>query len=111
MSFGRSKVEAQQAGDKLLVHAAPQVLSVSVRSGEDESVVAQGRDLTRSAIGPMSSLVRHGGEIRLEEGWPTEADIGRLVLLPGGEAGILTAWWNADDLTAWRWSVEFSNHR
>jgi hypothetical protein len=33
------------------------------------------------------------------------------VVLPGGEAGVLTAWWNAEDGSAWRWSVEFSNRR
>jgi hypothetical protein len=31
------------------------------------------------------------------------------VILPGGEAGILTAWWHADDRRSWRWSVELSN--
>ncbi len=25
--------------------------------------------------------------------------------------GLLTAWWNADDGSSWRWSVEFYNHR
>jgi hypothetical protein len=25
--------------------------------------------------------------------------------------GVLTAWWNAEDGSAWRWSVEFSNRR
>lgn len=49
--------------------------------------------------------MRHG-----EDGWPTDADLGRLVILPGGEAGILQAWWNADDRSEWRWSVEFYNH-
>jgi hypothetical protein len=67
--------------------------------------------LERHQEGPMSYLVRHGQEIRLEDGWPTDADVGRLVLLPGGEAGILKAWWHADDCSKWRWQVEFSNQR
>jgi hypothetical protein len=33
------------------------------------------------------------------------------VLLPGGEVGILKQWWNAEDESAWRWQVEFSNHK
>lgn len=109
LSFARSKVEAVAAGDRVLVHAAPQRLSVSVRSAEDGSVRAEGLDLERSEPGPMSYLVRDGAVIHLEEGWPNADDLGRLVLLPGGEAGILTSWWHADDHRSWRWSLEFSN--
>ena len=57
----------------------------------------------------MSYLVRRGAAISLEDGWPTPADIGRVVILPGGEAGILKAWWHADDRKEWRWQVEFFN--
>jgi hypothetical protein len=32
------------------------------------------------------------------------------VLLAGGEVGGLTAWWNAPDYAAWRWSIELCNH-
>ena len=109
LSFARSKVDADAAGDRVLVHAAPARLSVSVRSADDGSVVAEGTGLERTESGPMSYLVRDGGVIRLEEGWPSPDDIGRLVLLPGGEAGVLTAWWHANDRSAWRWSVEFRN--
>jgi hypothetical protein len=45
----------------------------------------------------------------LEDGWPAPTDIGRVVLLPGGEAGILKSWWSADDRKEWRWQVEFYN--
>jgi hypothetical protein len=58
----------------------------------------------------MSYLVRQNDTILLEDGWPTPDDLGRLVILPGGEAGILKAWWHADDRSEWRWQVEFSNH-
>ena len=78
MSFARSRVEADAAGDRLLVHAAPPELAVSVRG---------------------------------EDGWPSQDDLGRLVILPGGEAGILKTWWHAEDGSQWRWQVEFYNHR
>jgi hypothetical protein len=31
------------------------------------------------------------------------------VILPGGEVGILKAWWNAEDRKEWRWHVELYN--
>jgi hypothetical protein len=52
-----------------------------------------------------------GGRIERENVWPTDADIGGLVILPGGEIGELLSWWNAEDGSAWRWRVEFSNER
>src|SRR4029450_3087596 len=51
--------------------------------------------LRRGALGPMSLLVRDGATIRLQDHWPTEDDLGVLVILPGGEAGILTGWRHA----------------
>ena len=54
----------------------------------------------------MSYLVRRGTGSG-EDGWPTQSDIGRVVRLPGGEAGILKSWWHADDYSEWRWQVEF----
>jgi hypothetical protein len=109
VSFARSRVDGDAAGDRLLVHAAPPRLEVTVRS-DNGSVVATGEKLERHEKGPMSFLVRNGSEIVLEDGWPTDADLGRLVILPGGEAGILQRWWNADDHSEWRWAVEFYNH-
>ena len=110
VSFARSRVEADAAGDRLLVHAAPPELEVTIR-GEDGRVLAEGRGLTRGAPGPMSYLVRQGDRIGLEDGWPTQDDVGRLVILPGGEAGILQGWWHAGDHSEWRWQIELSNHR
>jgi hypothetical protein len=109
LSFARSRVEAEAAGDRLLVHAAPPQLAVTVR-GEDGTVLASGEDLERGEPGPMSFLVRRGRAIQLEDGWPSDDDLGRLVILPGGEAGVLTSWWHAEDHSEWRWQVEFSNH-
>jgi hypothetical protein len=65
-----------RAGDRLLVHAAPPELAVTVR-GEDGTVVAQGLDLERAEPGPMSFLVRQGDTILLEDGWPSQDDLGR----------------------------------
>lgn len=109
VSFARSRVDSEAAGDRLLVHAAPPHLEVTVRN-EQGAVVAKGEKLERHEEGPMSFLVRDGETISLEDGWPTDADHGRLVILPGGEAGILQKWWNADDKSEWRWQVEFYNH-
>jgi hypothetical protein len=108
-SFARSRVDPAVAGRKVLVHAAPAELDVTVRvDGGD--VVAVGLGLTRREPGPMTFLVREGDEVRLEDGWPQDEDIGRLVILPGGEAGVLRAWWHAEDRSEWRWQVEFANH-
>lgn len=110
VSFARSRVDGRVAGSAVLVHAAPPVLNVTVRDEHGE-VVAEGLDLKRHQPGPMSVLLREDGTIRLEDLWPTDEDLGRLVILPGGEAGILVGWWHADDHSEWRWRVEFSNHR
>ena len=108
LSFARSRINAKDAGDRLLVHAAPQRLQVTVTDAAGQ-VVARSDRLERHQPGPMSFLLRHGATITLEDGWPTPSDIGRVVLLPGGEAGILKTWWNADDRKEWRWQLEFYN--
>ena len=110
LSFCRSRVDSDAASDRVFVHAAPPTLDVTVRSAEDGRVLAEGRNLERGQPGPMSYLVRSEGRVTLEDGWPTDDDLGRLVLLPGGEAGILRTWWHADDHHEWRWTVEFYNH-
>jgi hypothetical protein len=110
LSFARSEVDAEAAGGRVLVHAAPPKLDVTVRD-KTGKVLAEGRGLERGLPGPMSFLVRDGDGIRLEDGWPSQDDVGRLVILPGGEAGILKAWWHAEDHSEWRWQVEFYNHR
>lgn len=108
LPFARSRVNPDDAGDRVLVHAAPQKLQVVVSDAAGQ-VIARGDGLERHQPGPMSYLVRRGAIITLEDGWPTQSDIGRVVLLPGGEAGILKSWWNADDRKEWRWQVEFYN--
>ena len=92
-------------------HAVPIRVSVTVRQGDDQ-VIARGEALERSGnYLPMTRLVLDGATVTREDRWPTSADLGAIVILPGGEAGVLTAWWNAEDGSAWRWSVEFSNRR
>ena len=109
LSFARCRVDSEAAGDRVLVHAAPPKLSVTVRD-QAGKVLAEGTGLERGQPGPMSYLVRDGEAIRLEDGWPGEEDLGRLVILPGGEAGILKTWWHAEDRSEWRWQIEFYNH-
>ena len=109
IAFARSRVDDQAAGNRLLVHAAPPKLEVAVRD-QDGKLLAHGQGLERGQPGPMSYLVRQNDTILLEDAWPTPDDLGRLVILPGGEAGILKSWWHAEDHSEWRWQVEFSNH-
>jgi hypothetical protein len=109
VSFARALVDGMVAGNRVLVHAAPPRLDVMVRA-ENGHIIDEGYGLERLESGPMSFLVREGGFISLQDGWPTQEDIGKLVILPGGEAGILKEWWHADDHSSWRWQVEFSNH-
>jgi hypothetical protein len=97
--------------DVVWAHAVPRKVAVTVRQGDDR-VVARGEPLPREGgYLPMTRFTISGDTVIREDRWPTDADLGSVVILPGGEAGILTAWWNADDGTAWRWSVEFSNRR
>jgi hypothetical protein len=97
--------------DVVWAHAVPRKVAVTVRQGDDR-VVARGEGLSRGGgYVPMTRFALAGDAVEREDRWPTDADLGSVVILPGGEAGILTAWWNAEDGSAWRWSVEFSNRR
>ena len=108
LPFARGKCDPTAV---MWVHSAPATLAVTVRDG-DERVIARGEPLARAGEQlPMTRLWREGDTIRREDRWPGPADVGSLVLLPGGEIGRLTAWWNAPDGVEWRWQVEFYNHR
>ena len=97
--------------DVVWAHSVPRKVSVTVRQGDDR-VVARGEGLTRAGrYLPMTRFAIDGDTIAREDRWPTDDDLGSIVVLPGGEAGILTAWWNETDGSAWRWLVEFSNRR
>jgi hypothetical protein len=96
--------------DVALAHAVPDSLTVEVQD-DDGKLVARGIDLEATDGTPICRLTISGVTIEREDIWPGEEDIGRPVILPGGEIGILMRWWNADDQQEWRWSVEFYNHR
>jgi hypothetical protein len=106
LPFARGRIERQ---DIVWVHAAPDRLRVEVRN-EDGTRIAFGERLDRT--GPyvaMTKLERAGARIARTDEWPQPEDIGRVVILPGGEAGVLTSWWNSDARDEWRWTVEFYN--
>jgi hypothetical protein len=107
LPFARGRLDAT---DVLLVHAAPESLDVAVRDDVGR-LLAQGKGLARTADRPMARLTVRDGEIARDDLWPEERDIGRPVILPGGEVGILRAWWNAADGSEWRWQLELYNHR
>jgi hypothetical protein len=107
LSFARGRLDATET---LLVHAAPDVLRVEVRD-DDGKRLAFGDGLKRTADRPIARLTRKGDTITRLDLWPEGEDIGRPVILPGGEVGILKTWWNADDGSEWRWTVELYNHR
>jgi hypothetical protein len=108
LPFARGRLDPTEV---LWVHAAPPTLAVTVRTG-DERVVARGESLARSGSRlPMTRLWLEGDQVRREDRWPTAADLGSPVILPGGEVGRLTAWWQAEDGSEWRWQVEFYNRQ
>jgi hypothetical protein len=107
ISFGRGSLEATGI---LLVHAAPQILSVSIYK-HDGNRIALGEDLDRKNDTPIAKLTRKNGDIERDDIWPTENEIGCAILLPGGEVGILQKWWNAPDFSEWRWQIELYNHK
>lgn len=106
LPFARGRIDATNV---LLVHSVPPVITVTIY--ENGNPVAEGRDLQATQESPITRLTRNGKDIVREDIWPTPDDLGAVILLPGGEAGILKAWWNADDHSEWRWQVEFYNHR
>jgi hypothetical protein len=107
LPFARGRIAGTSV---LLVHAAPPVLTVTVRDGAGR-VVATGIDLEATGDTPIARLTRRGDQVERADIWPGADDIDRLVLLPGGEAGTLKQWWHADDRSEWRWQIELYNHR
>lgn len=93
------------------LHAAPKRLAVTVRDGDDRTIAGADGLVREGGYLPMTRLAIDGHTLTREDRWPTDADLGSVVILPGGEAGTLQAWWNAEDGSEWRWSVEFRNAR
>jgi hypothetical protein len=108
LPFARCRIEP---ADAVLVHAVPAAIAVEVRDDDGRRLAFSPRLQRDGDYFPMTRLLREGNTIRREDGWPGAADIGRVVLLPGGEAGILSSWWNAPDGSEWRWDVQFYNRR
>jgi hypothetical protein len=107
VSFARGRADEN---DVMWVHAAPPLLRVEVRD-DDGARVAFGDNLPATDSTPMTRLQVHDRAVTREDRWPTAGDLGALVILPGGEIGTLTAWWNAPDHNEWRWSIDLYNHR
>ena len=94
----------------MLVHAAPAKLSVEVR--DDAGVTVASGDVDREGdYAPMTLLRLDGATVRRSEVWPDADDEGTVVLLAGGEAGVLRSWRHSDDRQWWQWSLELSNHK
>jgi hypothetical protein len=107
LPFARGRLDPAPV---LLVHAAPKTLSVTIRDAEGR-VIAEGEHLAATDDTPIARLSVAYPVITREDIWPSELDLERPVLLPGGEVGILKRWWNADDRSEWRWQIELYNHR
>jgi hypothetical protein len=105
--FGRGRIDPT---NMLLVHAVPPVLTVSIYN-QDGVRLTYGQDLEATDETPITRLTRQGATITRQDIWPTQDDLGLLVLLPGGEVGTLKAWWHAADHSEWRWQIELYNHR
>jgi hypothetical protein len=95
--------------EQLLVHAAPDTLTVEI-ADEQGQRLAFGQDLPATLDSPMCRLRRVDGRVLREDIWPDAHDLGAVVMLPGGEVGVLKKWWHAPDKRAWRWQVEFHNN-
>jgi hypothetical protein len=107
ISFARGRLDPTNT---LIIHAAPEKLHAEVRNTAG-MVIARGESLSRSADTPMARLRIAGNKITREDIWPVESDYGTLVMVAGGEVGILRSWWNDAERQEWRWSLEFYNHR
>lgn len=96
------------ASPVVLAHSLPAKVSVTVRDGRGDQV-AVGDELEAEGSTPMARLTLAGDRVTREQVWPDQSDLGRPVILPGGEVGLLCEWWNASDGSEWRWRVEFHN--
>jgi len=107
LSFCRARIEDTE---RTWIHSPPDALRVEVRD-DAGGLLAWADQLKCSSAKtlPMARLTIVDGSVVREDGWPSDTDIGSVVLLPGGEAGILKSWWNAADEREWRWTVEFYN--
>jgi hypothetical protein len=95
---------------EILAHAMPARIDVRVWREDGAVLHACGFGLEAAEGTPLTRLSAVDGVVTRASTWPTDDDIGRaLVILPGGEIGTLTAWWNSPEHDAWRWSIELEN--
>jgi hypothetical protein len=105
LEFARAAIDPSRT---VLVHAAPTRLDVEVLAN-GEHLIAIGRDLRpggEDGDTPMTRLVIDGTRVIRSQLWPDEGDLGSVVLLPGGEAGVLRSWATDPDRSSWTWSLE-----
>lgn len=108
---GLEFANATTEGDlkRVIIHAAPSQMEIVIET-EDGHKVASGTLKHEGEESPMSVVSIDGDRLTREDTWLTPEHVGLVVILPGGEAGVLTRWENAEDRSWWRWSVEFYNH-
>lgn len=94
---------------RVLIHAAPAMAEMEVRSDSDQ-LIARGDIARQGDYSPMTLVEIDGANLRRSEVWPDATYRGTLVLLAGGEAGLLRTWEHAPDHSWWRWTVRFANH-
>lgn len=104
LAFARAHTDVVST---VLVHAAPTALDVEVLEN-GQRLIAAGRNLHADGEpSPMSRLFIDGQRVVRATTWPDDVDIGTVVLLAGGEAGILRAWSTDPERSRWTWSLEF----
>lgn len=107
-SAGSGSARSIDPSPTVLVHAAPTRLDVEVLAN-GERLIATGRDLRpgdEDDDTPMTRLVIDGTRVVRSQLWPDDGDLGGVVLLPGGEAGVLRSWATDPDRSSWTWSLE-----
>src|SRR3712207_7376407 len=108
LEFSRSTTAS--GFSRVLVHAAPAQLELTVVA-DDDTVVVRGDADRDGACSPITLLELDDGRVRRAEVWRGPELYGLPVLLPGGEVGVLTAWEHAPDRSWWRWSVRSEERR
>jgi hypothetical protein len=107
LEVARARMEPHH---EVIGHSLPERVDIKIHD-EEGTLVAKANDLSSELPSPMARLRVRGTTIERENVWPNESDLEKPVILPGGEVGILKSWWHAEDHSAWRWTVEFSNHK
>jgi hypothetical protein len=101
-------VLAQAARDQ---HQYARGLNASIGGWRDDRVIARRARERQGDKLPMTRLAREGRLHPPRRCFPTQADPGVLVRLPGGETGHVRARWHPDECSEWGWQAEFDNHR